>query len=51
MPFSLARSAMRLPTAFAASILAPVLPPSRDDFSIDEAEAIVTPFTSSMTCA
>src|SRR4029078_5915553 len=51
MPFSLARSAINLPTAFAAAMFAPVLAPSRIVFSSDDAAAIVVPFTSSISCA
>src|SRR5471032_992515 len=51
MPFSLARSAISLPTALAAAILAPVLAPSRMVFSSEEAAASVTPLSSSISCA
>src|SRR5664279_5645279 len=51
MPFSLPRSAINLPTALAASILAPVLALSRMVFSSDEAAASVTAFSSSMSWA
>jgi hypothetical protein len=40
-------SAINLPTALAVSILVPVVTP----LSLDEAETIVTPLTSSMICA
>src|SRR5450759_3110283 len=49
MPFSLARSAISLPTALAAAILAPLLAPSRRIFSSEEAAANVTPLSSSMS--
>jgi hypothetical protein len=47
----LARSAISLPTALAAAILAPVLAPSRIVFSSDDAATNVVPFTSSMSWA
>ena len=50
-PACLARSAMSLPTAFAASMSAPVFKVPRRSFSSDEAAAMVTPFASSMTWA
>src|SRR5436309_3176816 len=50
MPLADARSATRLPTAFAASMLAPVLKLSRISFSSEEADASVRPFASSITC-
>src|SRR5471032_2588982 len=51
MPFSLPRSAINLPTALAAAMLAPVLAFSRIGFSSEDAAASVTPFSSSMSCA
>src|SRR5262249_60473366 len=50
-PLADERSASRLPTPFAASILAPVLREPRMSFSSEEADARVWPFASSITCA
>src|SRR6185503_15775220 len=51
MPLAVARSAISLPTSFAAAMFAPVLPLSRIVFSSDDAATSVSPFRSSMSCA
>src|SRR5579885_764036 len=51
MPFATARSAISLPTSFAAAMLAPVLFFSRIAFSSDDAAASVSPLMSSMSWA